>query len=201
MMHERGRGLKQKGLKLLDLLLTFLAFALAYWVKQNWLGTMSGLVGGVNYLLILLTTVGCCAISYDFINIYEADHRPELPALFRRLLKAVLCGSALAVFFFYVFKQDQVSRLLFALFMVFDLGLLLASRVVRSPQAVALEGEHGTSARAGDRQPGASQGFDQLRCSKRKFGLPSGRLSGYRSGPGRPAGFTWRQGDWHPGRF
>jgi len=130
MVNERGRGLQQKGLKLLDLLLTFLAFALAFWVKQNWLGAMSGLVSGVNYLLILLMTVGCCAVSYDFFNIYEVDHRSDLPVLFRRALKAVLCGSAMAVFFFYVFKQDQVSRLLFALFMVFDLVLLVVSRVV-----------------------------------------------------------------------
>jgi exopolysaccharide biosynthesis polyprenyl glycosylphosphotransferase len=129
MIVEQRRELKQKGLKLLDLLLTAAAFGLAFEVKQYGLGGLSGLVGGVNYLLVMLTTLGCCAVGYDFFNLYSTERRPDLWLQFRNILKALLFGSALAVFFFYIFKLENISRLLFALFMLFDLLLLTASRI------------------------------------------------------------------------
>jgi hypothetical protein len=104
MIVEQRRELKQKGLKLLDLLLTAAAFGLAFEVKQYGLGGLSGLVGGVNYLLVMLTTLGCCAVGYDFFNLYSTERRPDLWLQFRNILKALLFGSALAVFFFYIFK-------------------------------------------------------------------------------------------------
>ncbi|MDG5466851.1 sugar transferase [Deltaproteobacteria bacterium IMCC39524] len=130
MLREEGSLLKQKGLKVLDLLLTCVAFGLAYELKQSWLGVFSGLVGNVNYLLVLLTTLICCAVSYDFFNLHKIERRVDIDTQFRSIFKAVIAGSALAVFLFYVFKYDQVSRLFFAFFMIFDLLLLLVSRMV-----------------------------------------------------------------------
>ena len=126
---EHNAILRQKGLKLLDLLLTALAFGAAFEIKQNWIGGYSGLAGDINYLLVLLVLLVSCALSYDFFNLHEIEHRVSLRNQFGNIFRAVIAGAALAVFTFYILKQVEISRMLIGFFMVFNLLLLCVSRV------------------------------------------------------------------------
>ncbi len=123
-------ALKKRAHLALDLVLTGLAFVAAYYMKRHWLGDMSGLSIDPNYYLVLLATLVCCAISFDFFGFYDPSRGRRFDDVLVRIVKGVGVGTVGVVVLFYLLKEEDVSRLLMGVFFLLNVVLLVISREV-----------------------------------------------------------------------
>ncbi|MEJ2200030.1 MAG: sugar transferase [Desulfuromonadaceae bacterium] len=114
--------------KVIDILLTVLAFCLAYTAKRSWLPAFSGLSTEPNYYFILLVTLVFCSLAYDFFGLYRLERRPVVSKLLASIIKGAFVGTAGALVLLYLIKEANVSRLLMMIFLVFDVLLLCLFR-------------------------------------------------------------------------
>lgn len=117
-----------RAVRVIDLLLTVLAFCLAYAVKRSWLAGASGLSTGPNYYFILLITLFFCLLSYEYYGLYRLERRPWLSRLLFKIAKSVGIGTGASLVVFYLLKEADVSRLLMVFFFVFDVAFLALFR-------------------------------------------------------------------------
>lgn len=115
--------------KVLDLFLTGIAFCLAYLTKVSWFGGFSGPAGNTNIPFLMLATVVCCGLSYDFFGCYETHPRRTFDRIFLRIIKSVLAGASAVILLLYLFELTEGSQTLMGLFVGLDILFLTACRL------------------------------------------------------------------------
>ncbi len=123
-----GRGFQGRGQRLLDLLLTGVAFVAAVYAKMFLVGGLADVPRGAEYQLLFLATLFSCSVAYDLAGCYQPKRRRGFARTFVRLVAAVVIGAGGAVLISYLTVHTQFSRLLLGLFVGFDILFLLSSR-------------------------------------------------------------------------
>lgn len=116
------------GQKIIDLLLTAVAFLTAYLASLFWLGPSSGLAENGVFAFLFLAALVCCGLSYDYFGIYELHNRQNFDRTFLNIAKSTLAGTAGVVLLIYILRLKGDSRLLIGLFAAIDTILLTAYR-------------------------------------------------------------------------
>jgi len=121
---------EQFGHKVLDLLLTAIAFLTAYFVC--WHGVFGSYepLDSAHFAFIFLSTMVCCGLAFDFCDCYELHGRQTFDRVFLRIAKSVLAGTAGVVLLLYLLQMAGGSRLLMGLFAAFALMFLTACRAI-----------------------------------------------------------------------
>ncbi len=128
-MERESNALTRRYLFVLDLVLTGAAFLLAYTFKLNFAG---GLPAPGDYLLVLALIVLISGLSFHMFGLYEPDRHLDALRIFASIVKAVLTTTAALLILLYLAHQGDVSRLLIGFFVVFNVMLLFAVRLLRS---------------------------------------------------------------------
>ncbi|WP_027715499.1 sugar transferase [Desulfuromonas sp. TF] len=119
---------EQIGHRIVDLLLTAVAFLTAYLASLLWLGASSGLADNGVFPFLFLASLVCCGLSYDFFSLYEIHGRQNFDRTFLHVVKSTLAGTAGVVLLIYTLRLQGDSRLLIGLFLGFNILLLTAYR-------------------------------------------------------------------------
>lgn len=118
----------QKILRFIDIVLAILSFSVAYQLKSQYLGTLSGLADGPNYFLIILLFL----FFYNFLLSYFHISEPVvIGSRFRELIKItvlVVMSNTLLILALYTIHLAEVSRLLVGLHGCVLIVLLAARR-------------------------------------------------------------------------
>jgi len=121
---------EQIGHKVLDLLLTAIAFLTAYFIcLQGWLGSYEPL-DSQHFAFIFLATMLSCGLAFDFCDCYELHGRQSFDRVFLRVAKSVLLGTVGVVLLLYLLQMAGGSRMLMGIFAGLALLLLTACRAV-----------------------------------------------------------------------
>ncbi len=128
-MERESNALKRRYLFVLDLVLTGAAFLLAYTFKLNFAG---GLTSPGDYLLVLALIVLISGLSFHMFGLYEPDRHLDALRIFASIVKAVLTTISALLILLYLVHQGDVSRFLIGFFVIFNVALLFAVRLLRS---------------------------------------------------------------------
>ncbi len=116
--------------RLLDILLSIGAFWVAYSIKVSGIIPIwSGLGSKHNYFLIGLIITICWYLSFSFWGVSDLRKYP-LAISIRKTVKAILVAFAMLIIALYIFKIPEVSRLLLALFLLFNILFLTLSKAM-----------------------------------------------------------------------
>ncbi|MEA3545381.1 MAG: hypothetical protein U9R69_09215, partial [Thermodesulfobacteriota bacterium] len=115
-----------------DIVLTSMAFFLAYQAKLYLPGAYSGLSQTFNYPVILLLLIFFAGPCYHAFLLYQPGRHLDLLRIFASIFKATLVIVALTLLALYLSHQSDISRLLLVLFSCFNIIFLFSVRVVRT---------------------------------------------------------------------
>ena len=130
-LEEQNMVRKQSSLllalhQIIDLLIVFVCFYLAYKTKISLPGDLGGLANEDSYRMILLLALITFHVSLRLFGSYLPYRKLTLQQVIVRVLKGTLTGSAGIIFLGYMIHLNSVSRLLVALFFGYTfLGLSL----------------------------------------------------------------------------
>ncbi len=129
MLTERQRLLVHAH-RLWDLGLTMVAFVASYFVKKYLLPLpFRGLTIAPNYYVILLMVVIIWYVLIYRLGLHEHFETQPLSKILWNVIKIVGLGLLLLALGLYIFKIRDVSRIMIGLFGVFDLTLLIFSKL------------------------------------------------------------------------
>jgi len=115
--------------KVLDICLTVGAFVAAYYIKRLLLpDSLRGLKIAPNYYLVLLMIVIIWYLTLGSFRVYASYRRTTYPEIFWNMLKAVATGMGILFVIMYLFKIEDVSRILLGIFFLLNIGLLALSK-------------------------------------------------------------------------
>jgi len=115
--------------RVLDVGVSAGAFILAYLIKLYLLpDPFRGLTVTPNYYIVLLLIIIIWYICFNFSGMYVSYRTRTVWAVLRDMVKAVFVAVLILLFFIYVFKISNVSRMLLAVFFLLNVGLLAASK-------------------------------------------------------------------------
>lgn len=118
-----------RGHKVLDICLTAAAFIGAYFIKKDLLpSSYRGLITDPNYYLVLLMIVIIWYVVFDFFNLYSPLRRQSYPGIFWKTTKATSVSLVIMTLCMYVFKIEDVSRIMIGIFFLLNLLFLGTSK-------------------------------------------------------------------------
>lgn len=118
-----------RGHKVLDICLTAAAFIGAYFIKKDFLpSSYRGLITDPNYYLVLLMIVIIWYVVFDFFNLYSPLRRQSYPGIFWKTTKATSVSLVIMTLCMYVFKIEDVSRIMIGIFFLLNLLFLGTSK-------------------------------------------------------------------------
>jgi len=131
MLKERARIVSRLH-RFLDLLITAVAFYLAYLLKRFVLPeSYRGLVDlQHDYAIVLLLILVIWYFSLWYQGVYGSFRPKPLTTVLWQCVKAVTIGMLALFMALYIFKIESISRLLLGMFFVIDLALLFAGKAV-----------------------------------------------------------------------
>lgn len=113
----------------LDILLTIAAFVWAYFIKKYFLPeSFRGLTESPNYYIVLLMIIIIWFIFFELFGLYTSYSKISFAKIFSDMVKAVSAAMILMVLLMFVFKLDDVSRLLIGIFFLLNIGMLTFSK-------------------------------------------------------------------------
>ncbi len=113
----------------LDIILTSGAFIWAYFIKKYLLPEpLRGLTESPNYYIILLLIIITWFILFELFGSYSSYLKKSFAKIFLDIVKVVGLGTVLMVLLLYIFKFDDVSRLLIGIFFLLNIGVLTISK-------------------------------------------------------------------------
>jgi FlaA1/EpsC-like NDP-sugar epimerase len=113
--------------RFLDIGLTVAAFVSAYFIKLYLLPkSMRGLTTEPDYYVVLFLIIIVWYLCFAYFKLYESYRKQTLATVLLQVIKAVTAGMVLLFLILYVLKIFNVSRLLLFIFLLLDIGLLLA---------------------------------------------------------------------------
>ncbi|RJQ27176.1 sugar transferase [Candidatus Parcubacteria bacterium] len=113
------------GHRILDTVLTVLAFISSYFVKKYLMvDPFRGLSQEPNYYTILLMIVIIWYLAFNFFELYQPYRNKTIKQILWELVKAVFSGFILLNFFIYLFRIPHISRLMMLIFLGTNLLLL-----------------------------------------------------------------------------
>ncbi len=128
-MAKEDRSLIQLS-RIFDIVLTVLTFLLAYLIKNSFLPPpFRGLCYTANYYLILLLIGIIWYTGFQYSSLYTLYFRKRpLTSLFMRVTEVVTINMLFLALFFYIFKIEDISRLMIGIFYIGNIIVLTASR-------------------------------------------------------------------------
>lgn len=115
--------------KLLDICLTAAAFIGAYLIKKYLFPVpFRGLTESPNYYIVLLMIIIIWYAIFSLFNLYASYRKRTFAQIFWNTINAVFTGMLVMLFFSYVFKIEDVSRVMMGLFFLLNIGLLAVSK-------------------------------------------------------------------------
>ena len=115
--------------RLLDISLTVAAVVSAYVIKLYLLPKpLRGLTTEPDYYVVLFLIIIVWYLCFAYFKLYESYRKQSLPQILLKVIKAVGTGMVFMFLGLYVLKIFDVSRLLLLIFLLLDLGLLLAMK-------------------------------------------------------------------------
>ena len=115
--------------RFLDISLTVAAFVSAYFIKLYLLPkSMRGLKTEPDYYVVLFLIIIVWYLCFAYFKLYESYRKQSLSMILLQVIKAVTAGMVIIFLILYVSKIFNVSRLLLFIFLLLDLGLLLAMK-------------------------------------------------------------------------
>ncbi len=125
----QNRGMVRRIEILADVLLTALVFIGVYLVKQNLLtDLLGGLTPTPNYSILLLMIMLIWYVTLDIVNRKSGYGAKMTISMLMEIWKGVSIGTVVLVLCIYIFKIQDVSRLLIFLFYLSDLIVLGLAR-------------------------------------------------------------------------
>jgi len=119
---------EQLGHKVIDLILTALAFLTAYYLKIYWLGDSPFSRENATLPFLVLAIMVCCGLSYDFFGCYELHRQQNFGRVFLRIAKSALFGAAGVILLLYLLRMSEGSQILIASFVGLDILYLTICR-------------------------------------------------------------------------
>ncbi len=111
--------------RLVDIALTALAFYLAYRIKLDYLPqAYSGLLQGPDYSSLLFLILAIWYFCFWVNGVYASHRLQPLPGILWKCFKAITIGMLTLFMALYVFKIENISRILIGLFYLIDLLLI-----------------------------------------------------------------------------
>jgi len=115
--------------KLLDIFLTAAAFIGAYYIKRLALPEpFRGLTIVPNYYVVLLMVVIIWYLTFDASGMYSSYRKKPFGKIVREVFRTVSTGMLIMILCMFVFKMNDVSRIMLGLFYFLNIGLLILSR-------------------------------------------------------------------------
>ena len=128
MLREQSKLIVQAH-KVLDICLTSAAFIGAYFVKRYLLPEdFRGLTTGPNYYIVLLMIIIIWYVTFTLFDLYKSYRKQTLGDILWNMAKAVSTAMLIMIFFIYIFKIKDVSRIMLGIFFMLDIGLLALSK-------------------------------------------------------------------------
>lgn len=117
--------------RVLDIFLTAAAFIGAYFLKKDFLPfPYRGLITDPDYYVVLLMIVIIWYVVFDFFNLYSPFRRQRSPEIFWKMTKAASTALVVLILCMYVFKIEDVSRIMIGIFYLLDIIFLGTSKWV-----------------------------------------------------------------------
>lgn len=130
MLREQSQ-LIVKAHKLLDISLTAIAFIAAYYAKRNIVPlAYRGLITAPNYYIVLLMAIIIWYLIFEHFDLYVSYRSQKLSQVILKMIKAVCAGMLALILCMYLFKIDDVSRIMLGIFFLLDITLLGFSKGV-----------------------------------------------------------------------
>jgi exopolysaccharide biosynthesis polyprenyl glycosylphosphotransferase len=118
-----------RGHRVLDIFLTAAAFIGAYFIKKDFLPfPYRGLITDPNYYVVLLMIVIIWYVVFDFFNLYSPFRRQRYPEIFWKMTKSASTALVVMILCMYVFKIEDVSRIMIGIFFLLNLLFLGTSK-------------------------------------------------------------------------
>lgn len=115
--------------KLLDICLTVAAFIAAYFIKLHLLPvSFRGPTTAPDYSIILLMIIIIWYLTFGLFNLYVSYRRRSLDQILWNIIKAVSTGMVVVILCMYLFKIDDVSRIMLGIFYVLNICFLALSK-------------------------------------------------------------------------
>jgi exopolysaccharide biosynthesis polyprenyl glycosylphosphotransferase len=115
--------------RLMDLLITVIAFYLAYYIRVHLPHQyFTVLKTGLDYKFVFLLIIIIWYLVFEKFQLYTSFKEYKFSAVLWRISKAVSIAMLTLIFFLYVFRITTMSRLLMALFFVLDICLIGAGK-------------------------------------------------------------------------
>ena len=115
--------------RLLDIFLTVIAFAGAYFIKKEILPVpFRGLLDGPNYSILILMIIIIWPISFKLYDFYSPYRKQNFGYIFLKIIKAVITGFLFLIMLMYLFKITDVSRIMMSIFILLNISLLGLSK-------------------------------------------------------------------------
>jgi exopolysaccharide biosynthesis polyprenyl glycosylphosphotransferase len=128
MLRERANLITQAH-KALDIGLTVGAFIAAYFIKRFVLpASIAGLLVTPNYYIVLLMIIIIWYLTFSSFRVYASYRERRFHEILWNMVKAVSTGMFILLVSMYVFKLQDVSRILLGVFFLLNIALLGASK-------------------------------------------------------------------------
>ena len=128
MLREKSR-LLLRAHRFLDILITVVAFILAYFMKLYFLPpAIVGLTVAPNYYIVLLMIIIVWYMVFNLSGVYHSYRKRSYKQILRNMARAVLIAMLFLLLLMYVFKLTDVSRILLGLFFFLNIGMLALSK-------------------------------------------------------------------------
>lgn len=115
---------------MLDMVLTGIAFSLAYFFRKFFLNENLGpLSQDPNYLFILLLSLVLFSVGYKLTGIYEPFKRRTIGQILEKFFLGSIVGIAGVTLLLYLLKVQTVSRVMIGLFLAFNTIILAAAKL------------------------------------------------------------------------
>jgi len=116
---------KQSGLflaihQIIDLIIIYGCFSIAYYTKINLPGDLGGLTSEYSYNILLLLALISFHTSFRLMGVYEPYRRLSLRAVVFKVLKGTLIGTLGMIIIGYLMHFDAVSRLFIIIFFCYS---------------------------------------------------------------------------------
>jgi len=120
------------GHRLVDILLTIIAFISSYFLKKYYQipGSLKGLSQDPNYYSILMMVIILWYFSFNLYNIYRSYRHQHLIQILWDIIKAVTTGVILLGSLIYLLKLPHVNRMMMFIFIVLNVLMLGLSKTL-----------------------------------------------------------------------
>ncbi len=115
--------------RLLDIFLTVLSFAGAYFIKKEILPVpFRGLLDEPDYSILILMIIIIWPISFKLFGFYSPYRKQTFGHIFLKIIKAVVTNFLFLIMLMYLFKITDISRIMMSIFILLNVLLLCLSK-------------------------------------------------------------------------